>query len=78
MDINYVPGLGHHVAIEDDRVIDVDTNQDSLIERVGEPTASSAATVFNDQPDVTEVVGAMTGDDEDNAVYLDGIYRGIQ
>ncbi len=69
MDINYVPGLGHHVAIEDDRVVDVDTNRDALIERVGEPTPSSAATVFNDQPDVTEVVGAMTGDEEDNGAF---------
>lgn len=78
MNINYVPGLGHHVAIEDDRVVDVDTNRDALIERVGGPTPSSAATVFNDQPDVTEVVGATTGADEDNAVYYDGIYRGNQ
>ena len=71
MDINYVPGLGQYVAIEGDLVMDVDTNQDALIERVGEPTASSTV-------DVTEVGGAPTEADEDNAVYLDGIYRGIQ
>lgn len=42
MTIIYVKGLGQHVAIEHDRVVDADRNRDALVERVGEATASSA------------------------------------
>lgn len=84
MTIIYVAGLGQHVAIEHDRVVDADHNRDALVERVGEATASSAdIDIFLDLPQspvdpsicVTEVLHPVTDEDSDEAYYLDNLYR---
>jgi len=84
MTIIYVAGLGQHVAIEYDRVVDADHNRDALVERVGEATASSAnIDIFQDLPQspadpsicVTEVLHQVTDEDEDTAIYLDNLFR---
>jgi hypothetical protein len=84
MTIIYVAGLGQHVAIEHDRVIDVDPNRDALVERVGETTASSAdIDIFQDLPQspadpsicVTEILHPVTDEDSNEAYYLDNLYH---
>lgn len=84
MTIIYVAGLGQHVAIEHDRVVDADRNRDALVERVGEATASSAdIAIFDDLPQspadpcicVTEILHPVTDEDSDEAYYLDDLYR---